>query len=71
MCGLGHSGCIINGKAYIWGIYGAKETMLCKLPTQINFTDSSVNATQNQIIKDIAMGDCLTLFLTQRVFIFL
>lgn len=32
ICGLGNSGCIINGKAIIWGINGSKENLVFKIP---------------------------------------
>jgi mitogen-activated protein kinase kinase kinase 9 len=47
VCGLGHSGCIINGRAYVWGICGTKESMIFKIPTSIEFMDSPQSGVSN------------------------
>ena len=42
-CGLAHSGCIKNGKIYLWGIYSNKTSNIFKIPTQIDVTGNLFN----------------------------
>lgn len=40
-CGLTHSGCIRNGKVYLWGLFSHKESVVLKIPTAIEFSSPS------------------------------
>ena len=40
-CGLAHSGCIKNGKIYLWGFYSNKTSNIFKTPTQIDVSGKS------------------------------
>jgi len=42
VCGLTHSGCIRNGKVYIWGLYSNKESSALKIPTLVEFSASGM-----------------------------
>ena len=56
-CGVSHSGCIISGKLYVWGILGLNQEMHYKTPTLINLPISSGvfgNSYQNIHASDIS-----------------
>ncbi len=43
-CGLTHSGCVMGGKAYVWGMMGVREQLVFKQPTQIQIDYSDTGS---------------------------
>ena len=55
--GVNHSGCLINGKLYVWGKFGYDKRCLSPKPNVIPM---------NSDVIDFVMGDVLTVILTIR-----
>lgn len=36
-CGVGHTACVIGGRAYVWGANGERDSLIFQLPTEIEF----------------------------------
>lgn len=56
-CGVAHSGCIIGGKVYLWGILGLNSQLHFKKPVLVNLpstaNNGNVSQTGNTYFKDI------------------
>lgn len=64
--GICHSACIQSGRLYVWGIWGSKPEMIYKIPTAVSVTIGGSNAfAQPLAIKQVALGDLLTVILTE------
>lgn len=61
-CGLAHSGCLMDGKPYVWGMMGQKEGLIFKQPTLLK----DEYMLDQSIIIDMKMGECFSVFLTSR-----
>jgi mitogen-activated protein kinase kinase kinase 9 len=72
-CGLAHSGCIKNGKIYLWGLYSNKIANVLKVPTQIDiiqadnpFDIAMKKKIDDNYFVDIKLGDALSVFLNSK-----
>lgn len=72
-CGLSHSGCIIGGKAFIWGKCSSAKpsSMTFKRPIPIECFDESDESSYKaspvkETIKDLQLGDHITILLTTK-----
>ena len=56
-CGTSHSGALINGKLYIWGLFANSKYSQNKIPIAVNMKNP---------IADFVMGDLLTVILSKN-----
>lgn len=62
-CGVAHSGCIIAGKVYIWGILGLNQQLHFKQPVLVNLPNTNAVGTSG---RDLSTGNIYNKELNSR-----